>query len=173
MSACCRGWGLHWSRQGRDSQHPGQGAQDIRHLHGDGLRTDQDSKWDQNQVWQGEPGPDTALDSPAGPCPHSSMVWRFRLYPKGKIENIIARMLYATLKWLNSCLLYYSSQFLYWILQDMGLHIQDNTQKDQFFCGVMEMRRQRHSLFGIMLDILECFLMQVCGLDGGGREDLL
>eukprot|EP00075_Anas_platyrhynchos_P028322 XP_027317575.1 protein boule-like isoform X10 [Anas platyrhynchos] len=43
---------------------------------------------------------------------------------------------------------------------DMGLHIQDNTQKDQFFCGVMEMRRQRHSLFGIMLDILECFLMQ-------------
>lgn len=55
----------------------------------------------------------------------------------------------------------------------MGLHIQDNTQKDQFFCGAMEMTRQRHSLFGIMLDILECFLMQVCGLDGGGREDLL
>ncbi|XP_068542724.1 protein boule-like isoform X3 [Anas acuta] len=43
---------------------------------------------------------------------------------------------------------------------DMGLHIQDNTQKDRFFCGAMEMTRQRHSLFGIMLDILECFLMQ-------------
>lgn len=70
-------------------------------------------------------------------------------------------------------LLYYSSQFLYWILQDVELHIQDNTQKDQFFCGAMEMTRQRHSLFDIMLDILECFLMQVRSLDGGGREDLL